>query len=442
MRYSSLIDLLKDKARLHGSKIALIFDYDGGKGKEILTYSELLTQVNMQVDNMKKQPFSCVGIKMHASPQWIITALAAAIAGKQTVLMDPDVSQEKAKLMAEATDVEVIYTEKGSQVTQLGDNILYTKNSPIIQYPGDFLFFTSGTTGANKAVVVSQEAVLSSAWKGNIMMECKEEDVLLSVLPLNHIFGFVCALLWPISSGATVAIGRGLRFLMDDPLYFKPTIISVVPAMLKFMLSIDCLNPELTALLVGAGPCDKDSLDKVRSKGIDLRYGYGLTETASGLAISLKGENPFDMAICPETEIRISDRGEIIAKSSSMMKGYYKDPEKTSKVLIQGELHTGDLGKLVTGNRLNILGRLDDVYALSSGEKIKTGDWEDQLTEYVGVPVKIKVENDTPIPYIYVENPELKPIVRQKIIKFNSKQPLGRRLGPLVFTHKPIKTRV
>ena len=436
MRYSNLLSLLKDKAKILPDKTALLFE--DAQGRSQITYKELLTKVEEQVKELETVPYDCIGIMMPSSPDWIIKAFASVTAGKQTVLFDPNISEKKMKLLIESTDTKLIFTDKESYTTHLADNIQYTQNIHKAEYPGDFLFFTSGTTGLNKAVVVSQEALLNSAWKGNVMMECKENDVLLSILPLNHIFGFVCALLWPLCSGATVAIGRGLKNMMDDPEYFKPTVISVVPAMLKFMLAMNCLNSELRALLVGAGPCDKDSLDKIRSMGIDLRYGYGLTETASELAISLEGENPFDMAICPETEIRISDKGEILAKSSSMMKGYYKDPEKTAKVLIDGELHTGDLGELVTNGRLNILGRIDDVRALSSGEKIKIGEWEKELSHLLDTPVKIEIEKDTPVPYVYVEDPGKRPEIRQKVIDFNKAQPLGRKLGPLVFSDKPL----
>ena len=77
---------------------------------------------------------------------------------------------------------------------------------------GQILFFTSGTVEAAKAVVLTDQSLCASAWNGGQMLPLSSEDRLLCVLPLNHVFGFVCGLLWGLSSGASVALGRGMRY--------------------------------------------------------------------------------------------------------------------------------------------------------------------------------------------------------------------------------------
>ena len=109
-------------------------------------------------------------------------------------------------------------------------------------------------------------------------------------------------------------------------------------------------------VLVGAGPANEQTLAAAKEKGIEVRFGYGLTETSSGVAISC-GENPFAMSVCPDDTITLADDGEVLVKADEcMMKGYYKNPEATKEVLINGILHTGDLGKFDEDGNLYITG--------------------------------------------------------------------------------------
>ena len=70
------------------------------------------------------------------------------------------------------------------------------------------------------------------------------EDVLMCMLPLDHVFGFVCGLLWGLSCGACVALGRGQRHYFDDLKFFKPTALSAVPMLLGFLWQKQLLNRE------------------------------------------------------------------------------------------------------------------------------------------------------------------------------------------------------
>ena len=206
--------------------------------------------------------------------------------------------------------------------------------------------------------------------KGQSMLPCQKEDRLLSVLPLNHVFGFVCAFLWPLTQGAEIDLGTGLRGLLTDCGKYKPTILTCVPTLLGLFLKADVLNPELRMVLVGAGPCDPDLVSAVLKKGIHLRFGYGLTETSSGVAISIEDSDPYGFVPCPDTSFRITEEGELLLRTPCMMQGYYDLPDKTEEKLIQGELHTGDLASLDEKGRIHILGRIKDVLVLPNGEKI------------------------------------------------------------------------
>jgi len=206
------------------------------------------------------------------------------------------------------------------------------------------------------------------------------------VLPLAHVFGFVCGLLWPWLCGAAVALGRGGRHVFDDWTYFHPTATSVVPILLEHMMRRNLVNPELQAVLVGAGDCPDERLQEVKELGIRLAFGYGLTETSSGVAISAEGEDdPHALEVCPGSTITIADDGEVLIQTpEAMMQGYYKLPADTSEVLIDGVLHTGDLGSFDENGRLHLKGRKKEMLVLPGGTKIFLPEYEREIAEQLG----------------------------------------------------------
>ena len=253
-----------------------------------------------------------------------------------------------------------------------------------VEGAGRILFFTSGTTARQKAVTLTDASLMAAAVNGSGTLPIESGDVALCVLPLGHVFGFVCGLLWPLLSGATVALGRGGRNVFLDWNYFHPTVTSVVPILLEHMLRRNLINPELHTILVGAGDCSLDLINDAKERGIRVSFGYGLTETSSGVAISM-GDDPFAMSVCDGCEITLADDGEVLIRSdASMMQGYYKLPADTDEVLIDGVLHTGDLGRFDEKGNLHITGRKKEVLVMPGGTKIFLPEYEKQIAEELG----------------------------------------------------------
>ena len=211
------------------------------------------------------------------------------------------------------------------------------------------LFFTSGTTSSSKPVVLTDESLMSSAFNGSSLLPLSPDDTLLCLLPLSHVFGFVCGLLWALSCGATVALGRGPRYYTADFALFEPTAVSVVPKLLEFLVAREALNERARARAGRGGGL----LGRIARFGAQAWHprepGYGLTETSSGVALSI-GDDFHAMTICPEDEVTIADDGEILVSAPTcIMQGYYRDPEKTAAAVRDGILHTGDKGFLDEG---------------------------------------------------------------------------------------------
>jgi long-subunit acyl-CoA synthetase (AMP-forming) len=268
------------------------------------------------------------------------------------------------------------------------------------------------------------------------MLDCSEKDVVLSMLPLESIYGFVCSLLVPLAQGATVALSRGTRYYTEDPGFFRPTLLPVVPSLLKYLLKEQSLNKEIRSIVVGAGPCDLKDLEKVWRRGIDVRVGYGLTETAGGIALSRYGENPFAMKPGPDVKIRIAEDGEIFVRTPHMMDGYFHDAGQTQSVLRNGELATGDVGYLDENGELHIRGRKDDVIVLSNGKKYYLRDWEKDLERSLRTKVAL-ITVDGDLELVASASELRRSEITERVKKYNERKELDRQITDVWFHPEP-----
>ena len=298
---------------------------------------------------------------------------------------------------------------------------------------GRILFFTSGTTEQARAVVLTDHSLCQSAWNGSEKLPLSPADTLLNLLPLGHVFGFVCGLLWGLACGATVALGRGARHYADDCTYFRPTAVSVVPMLLGFLMKMQAVNPELRLILVGAGDCPPQLLAAAAAQGIRVSFGYGLTETSSGVAISVSGD-PFAMEICPDDTVTLAEDGEILIQAPTcMMQGYYKLPDATAAVLRDGVLHTGDLGYLDEAGRLHVTGRKKEMLVLSDGTKIFLPEYEARLMEALGhTELAVTLWDGRPVLIYSGETQEQE--LKEKLRPLMARLPRGQQLAAILIT--------
>ncbi len=222
------------------------------------------------------------------------------------------------------------------------------------------VLFTSGTSGEPKAVELTVANHEASAAASAAVLGCGPADRWLCPLPLFHVGG-LGILIRCARAAATVvvherfdaaAVAAGLEA-------GEFTLASVVATQLRRLRDAGLSRaPGLRAFVLGGGPVPPDLLEWAQGAGIPIRSTYGMTETASQVAVTA----PWQIAAeaVPGAELAIADGGEILVRGPMVAK------RSTGS---DGWLHTGDSGTVGHGGRLRVLGRLTDVI-ISGGENV------------------------------------------------------------------------
>jgi len=273
--------------------------------------------------------------------------------------------------------------------------------------------FTSGTTGVPKGVMLDHANLDAMAEMGRQALGVGPADRCLLILPLFHVNGIVVSVLMPLLAGASVVIAE--RF--DPHTFFaaveqhRPTFFSAVPTIYTLLAALpDDVRPDTSSVrfgICGAAPTSAELLGRFEARyGFPLIEGYGLSEGTCASTI-----NPFtgDRRVgtvgvaFPDQQIRIVDAGgtevptgvdgEVIIAGANVMRGYLGRADETARVIVEGWLHTGDIGHLDTEGYLTLVGRTKDMI-IRGGENIYPKEIEDVLTSdptvleaaVVGVP--------------------------------------------------------
>lgn len=272
---------------------------------------------------------------------------------------------------------------------------------------------TSGTTSHPKGVMLSHAAMLGVAKSVAQRIGVRPDDRYFSPRPFYHVSGSTMSLLVALVEGACLVTAetfnpsQALKTMADE----RCTLTSGNDTMFLMMLADPTFANTKLCLRGGWAAASPHILrDVVELMGArDICNAYGLSEAAPNLVVSATSE-PLDQRIdgymLPHDgvhiEIRdphtgailpVGDVGEICASGWSLMKGYYKLPEKTAEALRDGWLHTGDLGAMDSAGRLRFVGRLKDMFRVG-GENVSPLEVEQvllkhpavELAQVVGVP--------------------------------------------------------
>ncbi|RMD47634.1 MAG: hypothetical protein D6832_05580 [Alphaproteobacteria bacterium] len=263
------------------------------------------------------------------------------------------------------------------------------------------LMYTTGTTSDPKGVMLSHGNLVFNAVNTATVAGVGPQDRALAVLPGTHIYCLGSVFLTCMAGGASVVfeprfdVERVLAHLAAGVTRFPG-----VPQMFAAILAhLDRSGARLEAprlTHIGAGDAPLDPALKTRIEqvfGLPLNNGYGLTETAPTVAGTRNDEPRADNAVgrpLPGIEVRI-DRpdeegiGEILIRGPNVMKGYYRDPERTAAAFTEdGFFRTGDLGRFGEDGALYVAGRLKELI-IRSGFNVYPPEIEDWLTRHPDV---------------------------------------------------------
>lgn len=307
--------------------------------------------------------------------------------------------------------------------------------------PGDLavIVYTSGTTGHSKGVMLTHGNIVSDAFALLQIVPLEMHDRMLSVLPLSHTYECTIGLVTPLMVGASVYYMQKpptAAVLLPALEKVRPTIMLSVPLiiekiykskiyqeltrtpLLRRLYGIPLIRKglhriagrklmktfggQLRVFAIGGAPLAPDVELFLREARFPYAVGYGLTETAPLIA----GTHPSDTRYrstgpaLPGTQIRIADpqketgEGEIQVKGPTVMRGYYKDPERTREVFTDdGWLKTGDLGAMASDGYIFIKGRSKNMILGPSGKNIYPEELESIINEFDTVSESVVYEH-------------------------------------------------
>ncbi len=324
------------------------------------------------------------------------------------------------------------------------------------------IIYTSGTTGKSKGVMLTQYNLAENV--ENVAYTSDPGTVVLSVLPVHHAFCLVMDWLKGFSLGAILCINDSFMHMIRNMGIFKPDIMLMVPLMIETIYKrLSVADPAIPAsvlyeqvfggklriIFTGGAHLDPFYIEKLEAYGISVLEGYGMSECSPVISSNMPEDHKAGSIGRPlkNAEIRFED-GEILVKSTSVMKGYYKMPEETAETLRDGWLHTGDKGYIDEDGFLFINGRVKNLIILSNGENISPEEIEGKLAlaplvgeiiitgENNGLTARIFPDQDV-IQVKKLTEDQVKAGLQAMLDDYNRSQPTYRQITGLVIRKTP-----
>lgn len=323
-------------------------------------------------------------------------------------------------------------------VTEQKKQELETISNPIRADHLATIIYTSGTTGTPKGVMLTHQNILSNVMlsKASFPFEDRPDFKALSFLPLNHIFEKMVSYIY-LFSGNSIYYAESFDTIGANLLEVKPDLFTTVPRLLEkvferimnkgaelkgikrhlFFWAVElgkkydnnrsggiwynlqlalankiifnkwreALGNNIKYIITGGAACQVRLIRIFSGAGIPVYEGYGPTENSPVICVNRRepGGCRFGTVgpVIEGTELKLAEDGEICVKGPSVMKGYFKRPDLTAETIIDGWLHTGDIGVLEDGKFLRITDRKKELFKTSGGKYVAPAAIENKLKE-------------------------------------------------------------
>ncbi|WP_086840908.1 class I adenylate-forming enzyme family protein [Amycolatopsis kentuckyensis] len=381
-------------------------------GTRSLTNAQWLGRVRATAAYLRERgigPGDVVAVKLTNRIEFVLLLFAAWRIGATVTPVNPSMTDVEVARQLDDSAARLLVAETGAaavgEVTTVTVGDLSEASAQRDQaVPADpsalaLLIYTSGTTGVPKGVMLDHANLDAMAEMGRRALKIGPGDRCLLVLPLFHVNGIVVSVLMPLLAGASVVIADRFtpQTFFDVVERHRPTYFSAVPTIYRMLAALpDAVRPDTSSLrfgICGAAPASADLLSRFEARyGFPLVEGYGLSEGTCASTI-----NPVDGprragtvgVAFPGQEIRILGPdgtavesgvdGDVVVRGPNVMRGYLGRPEDTARVVVDGWLHTGDVGHLDADGYLTLVGRSKDMI-IRGGENIYPKEIEDVLT--------------------------------------------------------------
>ena len=434
--------------------------------------------------------------------EWLVAFLSICASGNTAVLIDAEAPDEEWIRCSESCPAQWVICLRDlenrakkifggncisvypNMMEELGCEPLEETNpfsADITPQSDAAVVFTSGTSGANKGVLLSHHNLCSDIKASLLLAGVDERDDILAVLPPHHAFQLVTGLLTPYYAGMSIYFGKGLMYLKKDLTECRPSMLVLVPLIVrslekqiqngiqrenkgkqirKAMRISNCLRKfgidirrrlfaeiqsvmggRLRCIICGGAALENEVVERMISYGLPVMTGYGITECSPVVSCNQLGRYKIGAVgrATPYAEVALID-GEIAVRGDIVSKGYYNMPEETSRSFRDGWFFTGDLGTIDRKGFITITGRKKNLMILSNGKNVSPEEIEECIRSIGGVKEvivegdKTDAQPDYLVARIWVEDSlsqegvEIRTIFQQKIERMNQTLPTYKRI--------------
>lgn len=420
-----------------------------GTGWTDYSWSVIADQVRRLAAYIHRQDYpagSRIAIWSANSVDWVVADLAIMMSGHISVPLYPAQDLENAEYILQHSEAVMLFAGQFEQAAKLqqilppgtqtvamagstvpcDDSVadILARTEPKRDFPPRSLedifsiIYSSGTSGRPKGVMLTFGAVsqtlpfLTGEYGRPVCAEPGDDrERVISYLPMSHAAERSLVVIASLYLNSCVSISSGLEHFGREILDVRPTMFGAVPriwykfmqgieaalkaqgkrieteedkAMVRTMLGLD----QVKSIVTGSAPASPAVHNWYSNLGLYLRESYGSTETFAYGTIWEANKPPISGCIGKPVqgiELKLDDKGEIFLRSPVLMKGYYKNEEKTAETLVDGWYATGDLGRIDEQGNLWLTGRVGSIFKTSKGKFINPERLERDLQKLLVV---------------------------------------------------------